>query len=134
MDVRNCRRCRRLFNYLGGKNICPECVDELETAFVKVKDYIRENPSNTLQEVADANDVDVNQIKEWMKEGRLELTKGSAITLNCEKCGAAILKGRYCAKCSDKMTKSINELVGNKPALDLGGDDDPRGPKMRFRK
>ena len=25
MDVRNCKQCSKLFNYIGGAPICPEC-------------------------------------------------------------------------------------------------------------
>lgn len=134
MEVRNCRRCRRLFNYLGGQNICPVCKDELEKQFLKVRDYIRENPGVPLQEVADANEVTPNQIKDWIKEGRLELAKGSAITLNCEKCGEPILRGRFCDKCNDKMADRLNALVQDnmKPKIPVVKDD--HSPKMRFKK
>ena len=32
MEVRNCRGCGRLYNYIGGsyKNLCPLCIIELE--------------------------------------------------------------------------------------------------------
>ena len=45
MDVRNCRGCGRLYNYIGGsyRNLCPDCVRKLEEKFDIVKDYIEEN-------------------------------------------------------------------------------------------
>lgn len=35
MDVRNCRQCGRLYNYIGGSmyNLCPDCIDKLEKKF-----------------------------------------------------------------------------------------------------
>ena len=30
MNVRNCRNCGRLFNYIAGAPVCPACKDELE--------------------------------------------------------------------------------------------------------
>ena len=44
MDVRNCRGCGRLYNYIGGsyRNLCPDCVRKLEEKFDIVKDYIEE--------------------------------------------------------------------------------------------
>ena len=43
MDVRTCRRCKRLFNYITGPVICPGCREEVEKEFQIVKKYIEEN-------------------------------------------------------------------------------------------
>lgn len=135
MEVRNCRMCRRLFNYLGGPNICPACKDELERKFLNVRDYIRENPTATLQEISDATEVSVNQIRDWIREGRLEVTHGSPIQPKCEKCGAPIQKGRFCDNCK---TNLANELAGSiaKPAKPdtSQAPKDSGGPKMRFKR
>lgn len=114
MEVRNCRKCKRLFNYLGGKPYCPECKDALERDFLKVRDYIRDNPTDGIQEIADACEVEAIQIRDWIKEGRLEVTVTSGITLTCEKCGEKILKGRFCDKCNQKMADSLGALVTGK--------------------
>lgn len=37
MDVKNCRKCKRLFNYIGGQQICPACREAIEAEFQKVK-------------------------------------------------------------------------------------------------
>ena len=43
MEVRNCRNCGRLYNYMGGGYlICSLCKDELDKKFAEVKKYIRE--------------------------------------------------------------------------------------------
>ena len=64
MEVRNCRSCRRLFNYLGGQQICPDCKEKIEKRFYAVKEYIRENPHARMQEIADANEVTVLQLQQ----------------------------------------------------------------------
>ena len=30
MDVRNCKKCGRMFNYVTGPVVCPNCKDSLE--------------------------------------------------------------------------------------------------------
>lgn len=135
MEVRNCRKCRRLFNYLGGQNICPECRDALERSFLQVKDHIRDNPNNTLQEISESCEVEVQQIRDWIRDGRLEISKGSPIELNCEKCGAKILKGRFCDSCNQKLADNLSALVAadTKARMPVS-DDGSKGPKMRFKK
>ena len=39
MNVRNCKECGRLFNYIAGPPICPACKEELEKKFQKAKEY-----------------------------------------------------------------------------------------------
>ena len=44
MEVKNCKNCGRLYNYIGGVyRLCPECMRKLEEKFQEVKDYIEDN-------------------------------------------------------------------------------------------
>ena len=108
MDVRNCKSCGNLFNYVG-RNICPACARRLEKQFDKVKKYIRENPGATIGEVAEKNEVSINQIRNWIREERLELSRESSIGVECERCGKLIRSGRMCDECKKAAT---NDLMG----------------------
>jgi len=74
IDVINCKRCGKLFQRVTSKKLCPECLRELEEKFNEVKSYIREHPDTTIMEVSAENDVSVEQIKQWIREERLEFT------------------------------------------------------------
>ena len=39
MDVRNCKKCGKLFSY-NGESLCQSCVKEMEDKFFEVRDYI----------------------------------------------------------------------------------------------
>lgn len=135
MNVRNCKSCGRIFNYVSGPPICPACREKLEEKFQEVKDYIRENKGAGIQEVADACGVDIKQIRQWLREERLELSSESALYLNCESCGAPIRSGRFCEKCAGNMTKSLNDVLkAGRAANTKPEKPDPEGPKMRFLK
>ena len=69
MDVRNCRGCGRLYNYIGGsyRNLCPDCVRKLEEKFDIVKDYIEENHSATMNQISEDCDVSVRQLEKWVR-------------------------------------------------------------------
>lgn len=131
MEVRNCRSCTRLFNYIGGPNICPQCRDELEKKYMVVKDFIRENPGVSIQTVADENDVSTQQIKQWIREERLEFSKDSTVTIECEKCGASIRTGRYCKACKDKMADSLSQLIAKPQEQTVRRERDGKNA-MRF--
>lgn len=135
MNVRNCRSCGNIFNYVAGQAICPVCREKLEEKFQEVKEYIRKNKGVGINEVAEACDVEVNQIRQWLREERLEFTSEAAAFLNCESCGAAIRSGRFCDKCATNMTRGFQEVLkGRQPSQPKADKGDPEGPKMRFLK
>jgi hypothetical protein len=110
MEVITCKHCKRLFNYLSGAPICPACRDALEVKFVKVKEYVRENPHEGIKEVAEANEVSVNQIRRWIREDRLAFSEESGVGLDCESCGKLIKSGRFCPECKEKFIGSAQQL------------------------
>ena len=133
MDVRTCKKCKRLFNYLSGPTICPSCRDEAK--FQEVKQYIEEHRGSTMHEVAEACEVEVQQIRQWLREERLELTEGSAPFLTCESCGTPIRSGRFCDKCRNAMTNNLQSIIkSNKPTEPTLYKKDKENPKMRFLK
>lgn len=134
MNIRNCRVCGRIFNYMSGAPVCPSCRDNLEAKFQEVKEYIREHRGVGIQEVAEACDVDPAQIRQWLRDDRLEVTEDSPMFLNCESCGSPIRSGKYCEKCKNSMSKGFDEVLRAnrpepKPEKKSSSDDSAR---MRF--
>lgn len=115
MEVRNCKGCGRLFNYMQGPPLCPACIRDLENKFQEVKDYLRENPKAQMNQIAEDNEVSIKQIKQWVREERLTFTEESQITLDCENCGAPILTGRFCDKCRAALQNEFSGAI-NRPA------------------
>lgn len=112
MNVRNCRKCGKIFNYVLGPIICPRCRDEQEAKFQEVKKYVSEHYGADIVEVSDVCDVDPSQIRQWIREERLQFADDSPIRIPCEKCGAMIRSGRYCDACKIEMTKDFNHAMG----------------------
>ncbi len=133
MDVRNCRNCGKLFNYLSGPHICPACREALEEKFKEVKKYIQDHKGVTIPEVSEACEVDPQQIRQWIREERLEFADGGVTGIACEKCGAPIPTGRFCEKCKAEMANNLNSVMPKKKTEPVKVKKDPRdNPKMRF--
>ena len=135
MDVRTCKRCKRLFNYITGPAICPSCREEIEQEFQVVKKYIDENRNCDINDVAEACDVDPQQIRQWIREDRLQFSEDSMVGLNCESGGAMIRSGRYCDACKTKLTNGLNRAFGIDPTKKKDDGYNPSGKssaKMRF--
>jgi uncharacterized protein len=122
MDVKVCKNCRRLFNYIYGPELCPNCIKLLsvdkveqgketaltvlspaagdESKFEQVRDYIMNNPKATVVKIAEVNDVTPARLFEWIREDRLEFSNESEHAwFTCEKCGTKIRSGRLCNRC-----------------------------------
>ena len=115
MNVRNCKRCRRLFNYISGQPLCPACREEMEKKFQEVKKYIQDNRNCTIGQVSEECDVEEGQIRQWVREERLEFGEGSVAGIACETCGTPILTGRFCEKCKASMISGL-QAAGRRPA------------------
>ncbi len=131
MDVKNCKNCKRLFNYLGGEQICPACKEELEVKFAKVRDYVWDHKNATMEEISEQNEVSVKQIKQWIREERLVFTDDSTMGIECENCGAMIKSGRFCDKCKAEMSNNLSTLI-KKPQVEAPVKKKKDGDRMRF--
>lgn len=110
-DVRNCRRCGKVYNYIGGQPICLDCKQEDEMMFRKVKEYLYDNPRASISQVSNELGISVSRIKAYLKEGRLEIIgSGSNMILECENCGKAISTGRFCIECSKEIEKDFKSV------------------------
>ena len=134
MEVKSCRMCKSLFNYIGGVPLCPKCKEELEEKFQQVKEYINENKSASMSDIARDNEVPVQQIKQWVREERLAFTEDSMVGIECESCGCTIKTGRFCENCKKAMVNNLgNAYKKEAPAMQRRqrSDRDERA-KMRF--
>lgn len=135
MNVVNCRKCGKLFNYIAGPYICPMCKEAGEKKFQEVKKYIQSNRGCTMTQVCDECNVEPGQIQAWIRQERLQFADDSPIKVNCEQCGAMIGSGRFCDKCKSEMTKNLNNMM-RKPVEELkkqsGHNQRDNKNRMRF--
>ena len=132
MDVRNCRQCGRLYNYVGGayRNLCPNCIKYVEDKFAEVKGYIEENKTATINMVATECEVSTKQIEQWIREERLCFSEDSAVGIACEVCGKTIKTGRYCDLCKNTVVNQLSNLY--KPTVVFNEKKKDANARMRF--
>ncbi len=131
MDVRNCRSCGRLFNYMQGPQICQACQEDLEKKFAQVKDYVWDHREASLEQIAEENDVTIKQIKQWVREERLSFSDDSPIGIECENCGKIIKSGRFCDECKKVLENSLNTAI-KKPKIEPPKKKEREKDRMRF--
>ena len=116
-EVRNCRRCRKIFMYVTGPQICDACKKLEDEEYEKVRAFVKEFPGANIQEVSRETGVSTHLIYRFLREGRLEVSESSPITLQCENCGVRIKSGRFCISCSKRLANDMiragKSLMGN---------------------
>lgn len=131
MNVRNCKKCGRIFNYVTGVPMCQTCKDALEEKFQEVKKYVQDHPGVGIPEVSEVCEVEPSQIRQWIREERLEFAEGSGIGVDCEKCGATIRTGRFCQKCKNTMVNELGNMY-QRPKLAPKPAETRSDARMRF--
>lgn len=88
-----------------------------------------------MKEVSDNCNVAISQIKQWIREDRLQFSDESLVGIPCEKCGKMIKSGRFCEQCSNEMIHNLNsaksELIREDKATNSKRDNRDR---MRYLK
>jgi len=111
MEVKTCKDCGRMFNSIGyGNVLCPTCTRKMEEKFVVVKDFIRDNPQEGINDVSKQCEVPIKIIHKWIREGRLILKDAEGNEIICEQCGKPIQTGRWCAECQNKMQQGFSDV------------------------
>lgn len=134
-DVRNCRKCGKIYNYIGGAPICPVCKQEEEEDFKRVKEYLYDNPGANMSQISEALDVTVDKIKRFLKEGRLEIVGDDGnMVLECETCGKSIRTGRFCEECERNLTRDLQNTAKELSKGISNEDNDHKGIGLRYIK
>lgn len=131
MEVQVCKHCRRLYESVSGVNVCPNCYLALEADFKIVKQFIRSHPNASIFEVSESCKIDMEQIRQWIKDERIEYTKTSTVGIECEKCGAPIKTGRFCSLCKIDTVNTLKSAYTKKETVHTE-EKDTDNAKMRF--
>jgi len=125
ISVECCRNCKRLFKYPGfGNKYCPDCMKIDEENREKVKAFLRENGQSNMYEISLGTGVSEKDIKQYLRDGMLEIPEGSPIYIKCESCGCPIRSGRWCPDCAKRLEEDLKGTyvgVGEVPKMYVDG-------------
>ncbi len=100
-ELANCPVCQNLFlkNHLS--NSCESCYKKEEQRFQQVRQFLkkRENELATNEDVAAETGVELKELHQFMKNGRLRIMAYPNLGYPCERCEELIRKDRLCTGC-----------------------------------
>lgn len=133
MDVRNCRKCGKVFNYISGLPICQACREKEEQQFQEVKKFVQDCKEAGINEIVETCGVSHAQVNNWIRQERLVFADDSPIGINCENCGTMIKTGRFCDKCKADLARGINNVIKPKTAeAPAAKKTEKENPRMRY--
>lgn len=106
LNIDYCPRCGKVFAK-GIREICPNCVREVEEEYERCVTYLRENKGANIQELSDATEVTIKQITKFIREGRISLYNAPNLMIPCEVCGTLIREGLMCDKCRNRFQSDM---------------------------
>ncbi len=124
MQLKNCPVCGKLFTCIS-RNLCPECIAREEETLGNIQSYIDEHKNATIPEISEGTGIPVERIVSLLQNGRLVTTRANQL-LTCERCGAPISYGRFCAGCSTALKSSFQKAI---PQRDLPGEREVSGER-----
>ncbi len=96
-----CEECGSPLQYRGiGEYRCEKCGHLMYDDYGTVRNYLEINPGANSATVSAATGVSEKEIKNMLREEKLQIRPDSRSFLQCEACGKPVLSGRYCAECS----------------------------------
>ncbi|TQR43745.1 TIGR03826 family flagellar region protein [Paenibacillus popilliae] len=122
MELSNCLRCGKLFAK-AFRDLCPNCLKEIEQEYERCVAYLRETRQATMQELSEATEVSVRQITRFIKEGRISTYQAPNLAYECEICSQPIREGNMCESCRSRLVKEFTQTV-------VGAEEVKEAPRM----
>jgi uncharacterized protein len=106
MSLKNCTKCGRVF-LTAHSSLCPDCVKAGEDAFKKVRDFVKENPKVAIDVVVEATGVPEDEIRTYLRQGKLDVASFSGQPLSCRRCGKPVESGEFCVLCRKDISNNF---------------------------
>lgn len=105
---KRCEECGGVMVYKGvGEYKCEDCKHVMYDDYGKVRLFVEKHPGALTSDVSAHTGVSQHNIRQMLKEERLEISANSSTFLRCEICGASIRSGRLCHKCEMDYHRAI---------------------------
>lgn len=100
-----CEKCKGdLEGVDAGRYRCVACGHINRDSIRKIRDYSDEHGAQPAVVIARETGVSRSAVEYFLLDESLEIPEWSEVTINCQKCGAAIRTGRLCENCKRQMT------------------------------
>jgi uncharacterized protein len=112
MALTKCPKCGEVFAR-DKFNICNDCRQKENEKIDLIRRYINHNPDATVDELERISGIPHESMLALVREGKLTGIDQLQIVLRCEECGVEINSGRFCKRCSEKLSSKLSASLGD---------------------
>lgn len=120
--------------YGGMRKLCQECTEKRDEEYLKVRDFVKNNPNVSIEVVSEATEVDVRRIREFIREGLIQPTELEGFPVDCQRCGKPIPKGTYCPICQQELASNLSREKQGKTPTGKKGPEKKKSLTLQLRK
>ena len=106
-EIVQCKICSNPFQSVGTK-MCYKCMNEVDEAFVRIRDFLYENPEkSTIEEICEGTDTPKKIVIHLIHENRLSTSDSNYGSSVCQYCRRPISSGIMCDKCRKNLSDTL---------------------------
>ena len=110
--LRNCIQCGKVFLSKDREELCNDCKASYYELAEVVKEFVKDHPGSTVNEVSSATTVSKKLIQRMMREGVfMDIPMGDNFVYPCARCGKPIKTGTYCTSCLTRLRKETQQVA-----------------------
>ncbi|SDX34776.1 hypothetical protein [Paenibacillus sp. CF384] len=106
LNVAHCPNCGRVFQK-NLRNLCAACTAEEDGQITSIEQVLRRNRQLTNEQLAEQTSVPVQQIRSYIRKGKLKLFDYPNLSDACDLCSEPTRHGKLCVKCVSKLKDDI---------------------------
>lgn len=118
--ILQCKFCNKPFQGMSTR-ICPECDRKIDEDFIKIRDYVYDNPGSfDIDAICEATEVEKKIALHLLKEGRLTIStpppgSGVLAAFVCSVCKKPIPTGTMCDDCKNSLSSTLSSSLPQAP-------------------
>ncbi|WP_372663141.1 hypothetical protein [Cohnella sp.] len=116
LRVAHCPGCGNVFQK-NARNLCSACSSVADEQMLSIERFLLRNRLATTEQTAEAVSLPPQQIRSWIRQGRIRVYEYPNLTDQCDLCSSSIRSGHLCYSCSNKIKDDITIALERERAM-----------------
>lgn len=116
LRVAHCPGCGNVFQK-NARNLCLSCASVVDEQMLSIERFLLRNRLATTEQTAEATSLPPQQIRSWIRQGRIRIYEYPNLSDQCDLCSTSIRSGNLCYSCTNKIKDDISTTFERERAM-----------------
>lgn len=116
LRVAHCTECGKVFQK-NTRNLCSTCAAVVDDQMLSIERFLLRNRLATTEETAEATKLRPQQIRSWIRQGKIRIYEYPNLSDQCDLCSDSIRSGNLCYSCTNKIKDDISTTFERERAM-----------------